>query len=212
MRTRSTPCAAEGFTLVELLVAVTLLAMLTVVLFGGLRFGTRAQDAVSGRIDRSSNMTLVEDFLQNVLTDARPLHTGTDPSSSPVEFDGELDSVSFVVTPPAYLALGGFHLLHIGLETGVTAPRLMVSWQGLPRGPAAAQPSALRPSVLLDKVRAVRFAYFGEADANQPPQWLDRWADRDDLPQLVRVRIVLADGARAPDLIVAPRLVEPAEP
>ena len=33
---------AAGFTLVELLVAMTLLGFLTVLLFGGLRFGTRA--------------------------------------------------------------------------------------------------------------------------------------------------------------------------
>ncbi len=35
---------ADGFTLVELLIAMTLVAMLSVLLFGGLRFGTRAAD------------------------------------------------------------------------------------------------------------------------------------------------------------------------
>ena len=37
----------NGFTLVELLVATTLLALLSVVLFGGLRFGARAWEVVT---------------------------------------------------------------------------------------------------------------------------------------------------------------------
>ncbi len=35
-----------GFTLVELLVAMTLLAFLSITLFGGLRFGARSWEAV----------------------------------------------------------------------------------------------------------------------------------------------------------------------
>ena len=36
-----------GFTLIELLVALTLLGLISVVLFGGLRFGTRAWEVVT---------------------------------------------------------------------------------------------------------------------------------------------------------------------
>lgn len=197
---------ADGFTLVELLVAITLVALLTGVLFGGLRFGTRAASAVATRTDRSSEIALLYDFMQNEIADARLLPTsGSGPSATP-SFEGLPDTMSFVTVPPAYLALGGFHLLNLAMQGEARTRRLMVSWQQVLRGPALPEATALPPSLLLDRLKSVEFAYFGVADGNQLPQWLDRWTGRAELPQLVRLRVVMADGWRAPDLIVAPRL------
>ena len=195
----------EGFTLVELLVAITLVAILTGALFGGLRFGTRAASAVAARTDRSAEIALLYDFMQNELSDARLLPDRTGVASTP-SFEGLPDSMSFVAIPPAYLALGGFQRLQLGIEDAGNARRLIVSWQALPRGPIAAEPVSLRPSILLDRLANARFAYFGVVDTNRAPEWADRWIDRQDLPQLVRMRVVLADGSTTTDLIVAPRM------
>ena len=59
----------------------------------------------------------------------------------------------------------------------------------------------LQPSVLIDQVRNVAFAYFGVPGPKQKAAWLDRWSERDALPQLIRMRLTLANGAQAPDLI-----------
>lgn len=209
-RQGSQAAVAEGFTLVELLVAVTLVALLTVVLFGGLRFGMRAADAVSARVDRSSQIAVVYDFMQRELADARLLAAAGDGQQAPASFEGQPDAVSFVTIPPAYLALGGFHLLHVAMEGTGGTRRLTVSWQQVPRGSLPLEPTTLQPSVLLDRLSAVQFGYFGVLDANRPPDWQDHWTDRDDLPQLIRLRIVMADGWQAPDLVIAPRLVGPA--
>ena len=48
-----------GFTLVELLVAITLLALVSAALFGGLRFGARAWESATSRIARCSKSTAV---------------------------------------------------------------------------------------------------------------------------------------------------------
>jgi general secretion pathway protein J len=199
--------AEAGFTLVELLVAITLVGLMTVVLFGGLRFGTRAASAVGARSDRSAQLGVVYDFMQNELADARMLTTSSDVAAAP-NFDGEPDSLSFITTPPAYLALGGFHLLRVALE-GERTRRLTVSWQQISRGALTSTPTTLQPSVILENIRSVEFAYFGTLDQNRPPEWLDRWNDQTALPQLVRLRIAWADGSHAPDLIVAPRLAGP---
>ena len=82
----------------------------------------------------------------------------------------------------------------------------------MPRGPIAPQPEMLQPSILIDQVRSVAFAYFGTPGPQQPPAWLDRWSDRDTLPRLIRLRLILANGVQAPDLIVAPRLAETVQP
>lgn len=197
--------AEAGFTLVELLVAITLVALITTVLFGGLRFGTRAAAAVAVRVDRSSEIAGVYDFMQGELADARLLPPSTDPSQPTTSFDGQPDAVSFVAIPPAYLALGGYHRLHVTTEGSGPNRRMIVEWQQVPRGTWPPDAATLQPSVLVDKVASVAFGYFGVAEPNRPPEWQDHWTDRTDLPQMIRLKITLADGWQSPDLIVAPR-------
>ena len=203
---------SAGFTLLELLVAVSLVALLSVLLFGGLRIGLRSADAVDRRVDHTAQIAQAYDFMQNVLADARPLPTTPNALQSPIDFTGEPDRLSFVAVPPDDVGLGGFQLLQVALEGQGQDRRLVVSWQQIKRGGAAAEPAMLQPSILLDRVSSVEFAYFGVADRNRPPEWLDHWTDRLTLPQLVRLRIAMADHSRAPDLVVAPRLAGPEQP
>lgn len=210
MRPKAPIRDADGFTLVELLVAITIVALMTVALFGGLRLGSRASNAVDRQIDRSSKITVVYDFMQRELTDARPLAATFGAQQSTIDFDGEAGEITFATIPPAYLALGGFHRLHIALDDAGGQGRLMVSWQQIPRGTTLSDAAPLRPSLLLDHVRQAEFAYFGPPDVNLPSQWQDQWTARDKLPQLVRLRLIMSDGWHAPDLVVAPRQAGPA--
>ncbi|MGH7036278.1 MAG: type II secretion system protein GspJ [Stellaceae bacterium] len=209
---RRLPPLIEGFTLLELLVAISLVAVLSVLLFGGLRIGLRSADAVNRRVDHSAQIALAYDFMQAELADARPLPTQPGTLRSPIAFTGEPDRLSFVAVPPDHVALGGFQLLRVALQGQGQVRRLVVSWKQIKREAAAAEPAMLRPSILLDGVRSVEFAYFGVADRNRPPQWLDHWTGRATLPQLVRLRIAMADHRRVPDLIVAPRLAGSGQP
>ena len=98
------------------------------------------------------------------------------------------------------------------VKPGRTGARLVVTWEGIARGSITPQPAMLQPSVLIDQVRSVAFAYFGVPGPKQKAAWVDRWSERDALPQLIRMRLTLANGTQAPDLIVAPRLAETAQP
>jgi general secretion pathway protein J len=203
---------AEGFTLVELLVAITLIALLTVGLYQAFGIGTRAARTVSANIDRPAEIALAYDFMRRAFSAAEPVPTATNSAPAAINFDGERQALSFVAMPPAYLAIGGFQLLRLGLEPGKNGARLTVTWAGVARGPIAPQPTMLQPSILIDQLRSVAFAYFGVPGPKQKAAWLDRWSQRDALPQLIRVRLTLANGTQAPDLIVAPRLAETAQP
>jgi general secretion pathway protein J len=206
------PRGEDGFTLIELLVAVTLVALMTTMLFGSLRFGTRATAAVAVRVDHTSAVAGVYDFMQSQLTDARLLQLSSDPVQAASGFDGEPDAISFMTVPPVYLAVGGFHMFHVTVEGAVRNRRMIASWEPVQRGSLAVEPTTLEPSVLLDGVASVTFDYFGVADPNRPPDWQNQWSERADLPRLIRLRILLADGWRSPDLIIAPRVVDPSRP
>jgi general secretion pathway protein J len=194
---------SEGFTLVELLVVLALTGLLVVGLYQTFRIGSRAADRANPDQDAAMQFALMQDFMDREIAAAVPLPIPADPAQA-IQFDGEADAISFAALPPAFLELGGFHLLHLRLNDG----RIQVSLEPLPHGPSAPEPSAPRPSVLMDRVSKISFAYFGVPAPNEAPGWNERWADRPDLPVLIRLRIILADGTRSPDMIVAPRLAE----
>ena len=53
-----------GFTLLELLIAMTLLGMILVLLFGGLRLGVRSWDASQKQVDSLNSVRSLESFLR----------------------------------------------------------------------------------------------------------------------------------------------------
>lgn len=197
-----------GFTLVELLVAMTLLAFLSVALFGGLRFGARSWEVVvdsSAERDRiASTQTFLRDRLAQVTLPgpARPRQTDGDGHLA-----GGPDEVEFVAPWLSALSLGGlyrFTLWHDDTGDG----RLMLRWQ-----PAEADPDTLEElgdlagqRVLLDGVTEVSLSYFGAADAEDEPEWLDQWESPDAPPRLVRIELAFADARRVwPGFVVAPK-------
>lgn len=194
---------AGGFTLLEVLIAVVLLAMLTVVLFSGLHLGTRASEAIHQRLAHASQIGVVYDFLQNELANAQNFGRPARQEGALPGFKGNAQALSFVTTPPDYLTSGGFELLHLRIEPEGGYGRLMVSWTPVLRGAGIARRASLQPSVLLNKVKRIAFAYYGVLGPNQRAAWHNAWVKSTDLPELVRLRVTLADGWQSPDLIVA---------
>ncbi len=95
--------AGAGFTLIELLVALTLLGLVSVVLFGGLRFGTRAWEAGNARAERLAEVQAVQAVLRRRIAQAvLPEDAGAESafSDSPAAFAGEEDSLRFVALVP----------------------------------------------------------------------------------------------------------------
>jgi general secretion pathway protein J len=204
---------ALGFTLVELLVAITLLGLLMVMLFGGLRVGTQATTAANSIVVRTSEIATAYGFLHDALGNAQPLPAEDATPQAGVMFDGDADHLEFVALPPGHLAPGDFHRLSVGLDDASRSSDggrhpLMLRWKGVPRGPGLSEPVAVPPSILLDRVGRVEFAYFGPGENGEPAAWQPRWQAAKSLPDLVRMRITFADGWKAPELIVAPRLAD----
>jgi general secretion pathway protein J len=193
---------------VELLMAMTLLAFLSIALFGGLRFGARSWEVVvdsSAERDRiASTQTFLREQLGNVTI---PGSARLRRASEEGHLDGEPDRVEFDAPWLSALSLGGLYRFTLWYEyEDAGNGRLMLRWRS-----AEADPDALEElgdlageRVLLDGVAEFSLSYFGAPDENEEPDWLEMWERTNSQPRLVRIQLAFDDARRVwPDFVVA---------
>jgi general secretion pathway protein J len=198
----------QGFTLLELIVALLLLTLMSALLYGSLSLSANSWDRGEAKAQQASDMRLTEGFLRQALSAQHPLlfHKVAD---QPLYFLGTSDSLSFAAALPARTG-GGMYYFRIALTPAGETSRLTLArlW---PDYGATALPEFrdAEKSVLADDVAALRFAYFGrDPDSNEAatPTWRDRWDDPHVLPMLIRMEVKPAKSASWPPLIVEPRI------
>jgi prepilin-type N-terminal cleavage/methylation domain-containing protein len=203
--------APAGFTLLETVIALTLLAVMLALLFGGLRTGARAWEAGSERGDRADQMLLASSFVRKELTATFPWRF-RDPLAVKIAFLGAPEAVRFVSMRPADIGGGGLAFVSLAFEAGRGGAGGRLVMRRVPAAFDAADFSAIDAAdgfTLLDGVTAARFWYYGSENDVITPSWSDRWEFRQRMPTHVRIELSLAQG-RLPDVIVALRLGEEA--
>jgi general secretion pathway protein J len=194
-----------GFTLLETVVALTLLAMMLGMLFAGLRTGVRAWDAGTERGDRADQLLLTFSFVRKELSAAFPWRF-KDPLAVRLAFTGERDRLRFVSMRPADLGGGGLAFVSFAYEAARGAERggrLVMQ-----RAPALADAKdfesvdAAETFALAEGVTDVRFEYYGAENETAKPAWSDKWDFPQRLPSHVRLAMK-AGSTPLPEIVVA---------
>lgn len=194
----------RGFTLLEVLITITLLGLILMLLYGGMRLGLRAWESNTARIDEMSQIEISHRFVRRMLGQAYPLAELDDLSGSAegraFVFKGAPDGVTFAGLMPARRG-GGFRRFALALD----GPRLVLRWRPMTEG---ADDSQENESVLIEGITSAAFSYFGTSVSGAIPRWRDGWDDVSSLPDLVRLEIEFPEAAGRfwPVLIVAPRI------
>ena len=186
-----------GFTLLELVVAITLMGLVLVVLYSGLRLGMNGWDSGEQRAEATNRLRLVQEFLRRQLAQSMTVYQTNDQQDRIAVFAGQANAIEFVAPMLAQLGQGGLYRVRVEANDG----RLWIRWQPyLPADPSAGEE---RETELLDGVSAVEWAYFGpEGDDDSQPQWRSDWTSPTRRPVLVRLNLTLR-GEPWPDLVVA---------
>jgi general secretion pathway protein J len=202
-RTRSERPAAAGFTLVELLIAVTLLSLLSVALLVALRVGVRAERAASVRLEVEEDTALALSYIRAQFGDTRTALEVDETGRSDVVFDGAADRVAFVAPLPSRVNLPGLHFIEIMAVRAALGTELVL--RARPYRPPNILPVDIPEKRLITGLGAAEFAYFGAASSDEAASWYSEWHNMQNLPTLVRLTVSDARGGAAPDLVVALR-------
>lgn len=199
-----TPRRAGGFTLIEVLLALVLLAAGLALAFATLRSTTAVAARGEDMAQASERMRAVHGYLRARLASAQPIVFATDRGTlRQARFIGMPQRMRFVADLPDYLGYGGPYLHDVRADG---EGRLQVAF-------AVVRPEAsledvdlrargLRAERLADGMRAVRFRYRGLDADNRLGPWQDRWETSEMLPLQVKVEMEAVDGGRWPDLVV----------
>ncbi len=207
-RRRYDPVRINGFTLIEVLIAMTLLGVMVVLLFSSLRIAAESWEAGEGKTAQVNQKAVVYRFFKRHLTAIRPLQM---PNPQEAEgdalqaFAGYAQSLRFAGALPASSARKGIQLFRIFPDPNKTST-LMVSLT--PYQTTETQAVEEPPVVLLEGVADLKFSYFGKTEDVAEPAWLDEWILADRLPRLIQVSIRLADGSHWPSMVFAPKITQ----
>lgn len=196
----------QGFTLLELLIGMTLVGFILALLFAGLNLGTRSWEAGEQRMVTSSHQAVIVDFIRRVIERSDPLRWRVDEEDQ-LAFAGEAESLRFVGTLARHEGIIGNHLIALELASGETGRDLVMRWR-LPdlREPGFGPLEQAEPKVLLKSVRDMTLAYFGAEANTEEPAWHDQWLNQNAPPELIRLRLTMENGETWPDIIAAPRV------
>jgi len=189
-----------GLSLIEVLVAMSLLALIGVMVSGAVGFGSAAWQGASRQGGLVAEQRVVQTFLRRQIATARAVRVRTGARQPPVLFEGTERTLRMIAPIQANLAPPGDHLIGLALDRdGVLGLRMVPAGAAPPRLTDAAE---VEP--LADGVADVTLHYFGP-DVEGTPRWQPRWQSRARLPDLVEIRLTWTDPGRPawPPLVIA---------
>jgi len=197
---------AAGFTLLEVLAALVLLALLLVGVYSGIRTATHSVRSGTAAIERLDQIRSAQQFLRRELAQSLAQPIGHTDQGEPIFFVGTAHEMRYVAPLPGYLGKLGPQLQRLQLvDDGHEGLRLELSLVLLPPDGKPPQPLG-EPQVLLDHIRDGGFNYRGIDARGAAVPWAPTWADGRLLPQLVSITLRSRDGADWPQLDVPLRV------
>jgi general secretion pathway protein J len=193
----------RGFTLLEMLIGITLLSFVLVLLYGGLRLGTRSWEAGEKAIETNTRQTLLADFLHRQLSLIYPLRWRQGEKGLVLAFAGEPHALSFSGTFAARSGPGGIHHFVLDLPENDKEHSLRLRWRLNGQEVKAFEfPEEKDQRSLVRGVESLDIAYFGALQADEEAVWHDTWSHDTELPMLIRVRLKLVDAESWQDIVV----------
>ncbi len=196
----------SGFTLIEVLIGMSLLSVMMVLLLSSLRICIQNWDAGEKKIADVNQLAVLQKFFTGYLQGIRPLQDNFSLDEPVFSFQGDNGNLQFVASMPASAGRMGLQFFRIGLQPAKETEGNLIMVSIAPFFPLMeGEEWKLEEVVVLEQVKKLEFNYFGSLEIGEPGAWETEWVGIDHLPELVQVVIELENGEVWPPFIVAPR-------
>ncbi|MDD5034553.1 MAG: prepilin-type N-terminal cleavage/methylation domain-containing protein [Methylococcaceae bacterium] len=196
-----------GFTLLEVMIATVLLAIVMTLLLGGMRVGAGSWERGESQAEQTSSLLVADNFFRSHLSDVLPLfESPTDPGQAGFAphllFRGGVHELEYAGTLPPQVRGGMYKFrLYLAAEGGRSDLKLAI--RPFSTG-SPGDSQAIEDVRILENVESLRISYYRKINAEADGQWIEEWKE-DFLPSLVKLEIALIGVPEWPAIIVVPR-------
>lgn len=187
----------KGFTLLELLISITILGLIAVILFGAMRLGMRSVDSGEKKIERleraRASMRIINSQIQSLM----PL-TYTKDTSNKYLFTGGSDTIQF---PTSFSVLGkqrGYVLATYKVVQGenntkalhITESQLIGGSEEiidlLEKVEAVKKEDTVK---LLEGFNDISFKFFFKDPTEETGKWIESWDEEKNIPEKIQLNL-----------------------
>lgn len=207
---------ATGFTLVEMTVALAIMALVAITLLESFAFGQRTYRQVRQADTSAWDVFVTQRLIRNLIESAYPRELVRNVAGS-YGLEGDSGRVSILAPAPLAAKQGGFYRFELGLieATGNRKDLVVRWWPELAAHTTSGRQDGIQQEVLITGVKALTLSFRPAAATTSDAlntAWQSRWEGQQALPALIRLKIEFdeSDSRYWPELIVAPRITHDA--
>jgi len=185
-----------GFTLIEIIVVMTMLSLIMVMIYGGIQTSRKMAEKGLKRIDATNEVRVVQELVRRQISRILPMAFKEEDNTF-VIFEGDAEHIMYVSPMPGYLGNGGPHVQLIEIVNAKGGKILQFShWllnDTLEEG--SFDDSDQEPVVLLENIRDAEFSFVKLDEEGELGEWENDWEDSENTPLMVRLDVKMSDRA-----------------
>jgi len=197
--------STTGFTLIEVMVTLTVLGFILLIIFGAFRLGLSAWNRGESTKEEYQRVRIISQLISRQIKSVVPFKIKTQKAEGNyLAFEGKAHSLKFVsaFAMRAKQNEGFVYAIYEFKEGGEEGGRLVLYEQrALNRDFFADEPREDLGVSILEGISNVRFEYYREEDPQnkKPEEWVEEWNAKDEkeLPKALRMIITQKNGKNA---------------
>ena len=203
---------SAGFTLVELLLAITLMSILLGLTYSGLRAATRSSQSGEKLLAAGGELRAAHQFIRRQLNQMLPLSYAETEDTEPVRivFEGDARHIEYVAPMPGYLGAGGPQVQVVEVANDGDGGLVIRFSHAMLQGFTEDRLQDRAPVLLLEGVESAGFEFLGRDEEGELTGWMASWDQPGQLPVAVRLNVEFKEGLNLqwPELAAGVRVDE----
>jgi general secretion pathway protein J len=189
----------SGFTLLEIIVVLTMLSLIMVMVYEGIQISRKMSEKGIKRIDATNEIRVVQELLRRQISRILPMAFKEEDGTF-VIFEGDADHIMYVSPMPGYLGNGGPHVQLIEIVNEKGGKILQFSHWLLNDSleEDSFEDSDQEPVVLLTNINNAEFSFVKLNEEGELGEWETDWEEMSNTPLMIRLDIDMEENALMP--------------